>query len=481
MKTVTRSQLLAKPEVQEAIDATSRLLRTKLEGLGFGDFEEAALTIADEAVRAALESELQDVADEFGDAIVVDGREYKRHEPGEVVVHSLCGGLRVTRFTYREVGVHNGPTIVPLELQAGLVEGATPALAYNVAHGYGEHDMRSHGRLLETAHRLPPPRATLERLAKRIATAVCEAPPQIEAAVRRIERVPESASALSLGIDRTAVPMAEPLPEGTDSKSKSKRRRTRVRTPPKPFEVNYRMAYVFTVSVVDEDAETLMTRRYALPACDDPQVGVAAAMKDIETLRRKAPHLAVSVVQDGAPEMWNLARAGLMTLAANGIVDDWFEGIDKFHLLERLGAALELIELDPEKRAQRRADWNSLLDATDSAIDVIEGELALAHEELSTAKQEQLFEHLVYIENNKDRMRYASLIAAGLPVGSGTTESAARTVVGQRAKNSGQRWSQSGLRGVLKLRALEKSERLAPFWSRFSRTYVANVVNAEAA
>jgi hypothetical protein len=132
-------------------------------------------------------------------------------------------------------------------------------------------------------------------------------------------------------------------------------------------------------------------------------------------------------------------------LAAKGVIDEWSEGIDKFHLLERLGAALELIESDSAKREERLTNWNSRLDATDSAIDAIEGELVLAHEDLPAAKQEQLFEHLICIDNNKDRMRYASLIAAGVPVGSGTTESAAKTVIGQRAKNSGQRWSQPGL------------------------------------
>jgi hypothetical protein len=480
MDTVTRSRLLAKPDVQEVIETTSQMLRTVLAGLPFAQLEEAALAITGEATRVALEEELQVLGDGFGEAIMVAGREYKRHEPGTVVVHSLCGGLVVTRYTYREVGVHNGPTVVPMALQAGLVEGATPAFAYNVAHGYAEHDMRTHGEMLESAYRVPPPRATLERLAKRLATAACDAPPRIEAAVRRSEKLPDGASAICVGIDRTAVPMAEPLSEAA-SKSAPKRRKPRIRRAPEPIEVNYRMAYVVTASVVDEDAETLVTRRYALPACDDPQAAVSAAMQDVEAWRRQNAELPVGVVQDGAPEMWNLARGGLTTLVNKRALGEWHEGIDKFHLLERLGSALELIESDVTERKCRLDEWNTLLDATDLAIEVIEGDLVLAHEQLPASKQERLFEHLVYIDNNKDRLRYASLARTGLPVGSGTTESAAKTVIGQRAKNSGQRWSQSGLRGVLKLRALEQSNRLAPFWSRLSRTYVANVVNVEAA
>jgi hypothetical protein len=481
MDTVTRSKLLAKPEVQEVVETTVQLLRATLAGLSFAELEEAALAISGEATRVALKEELQTLADEFGGVVMVDGRQYKRHEPGTIVVHSLCGGLEVTRYTYREVGVRNGPTIVPMALQAGLVEGATPAFAYNLAHAYAEHDMRAHGEMLGNAHRVPPPRATLERLAKRLATAAHDAPPRIEAAVRRSEKLPEGASAISIGIDRTTVPMAEPLPEGAPPKPAPKRSKPRIRKAPEPIEVNYRMAYVATASVVDEDAETLVTRRYALPACDNPEAAVAAAMRDVEAWRKQDPKLPVGVIQDGAPEMWNLARVGLMTLVNKGALDEWHEGIDKFHLLDRLGSALELIEADPAERTRRFDEWNALLDATDSAIETIERDLVLAHEELPASKQERLFEHLVYIDNNKDRMRYASLASAGLPVGSGTTESAAKTVIGQRAKNSGQRWSEPGLRGVLKLRALEQSGRLAPFWSRLSRTYVANVVNLEVA
>jgi len=47
-------------------------------------------------------------------------------------------------------------------------------------------------------------------------------------------------------------------------------------------------------------------------------------------------------------------------------------------------------------------------------------------------------------------------------MGSSVTESAAKTVVGRRVKNSGQRWSEPGLRGALTLRALQQSDRLPP-------------------
>jgi hypothetical protein len=272
--------------------------------------------------------------------------------------------------------------------------------------------------------------------------------------------------------------MAEERAASAPAKPERKRRTPRKRRPPKPIDVNFRMAYVGTVSIVNEHGEALVTRRYGSPACDDPAKLVAKMIADVRAAMRRAPTLSVGTVQDGAPEMWTLTRNGLSQLRQQGVIARWEEGIDRYHLLERLGAALELIEPSAAERTRQLSDWNERLDGQDSAIDSIERQLEAHYAELPSAKREQLWEHLVYLANNKDRMRYVTLSASGLPIGSGVTESAAKTVVGRRAKNSGQRWSELGLRGVLTLRALHQSDRLPRFWSHLSRRYVASIAEA---
>ena len=111
------------------------------------------MTISGEAVRELLREDLQAMADSFGEDVLVDGVPYRLHEPGSDTYHGLCGPLAVGRPTHRQVGERNGPIVVAVELAAGLVEGATPALAYNVAHGYAQHNMRAHKENLEAAHR----------------------------------------------------------------------------------------------------------------------------------------------------------------------------------------------------------------------------------------------------------------------------------------------------------------------------------------
>ena len=89
--------------------------------------EVTALALTNEATRLFLQSDLMAIADRHGEQVAVDGVVYQRHEPGTVRYFTLCGPLDIARWTYRAIGVRNGPTIVPLELDAGLVGGGVRA------------------------------------------------------------------------------------------------------------------------------------------------------------------------------------------------------------------------------------------------------------------------------------------------------------------------------------------------------------------
>jgi hypothetical protein len=461
----------AKPEIDNALNQIVRLLRDLLPAGSFGDRERAALELSNEAVRRVVHDELQDIADGFGDLVQYRGQRYRRHQPGSVCYFSLCGDCEVSRYSYRLIGVHNGPTIIPLELEAGILSRATPELARNVAHGYGEHDMRQHGELLEKAHRLPPPRATLERMAKALAKEVITELPYIEPKIRCLEAVPPAAQGIVVGIDRTSAPMAEP-----STKRKATRKQPYQRRAPEPVEVNYRMAYVATVTLVDEQGEALVTRRYAIEASDSEQKMVARAMADVRHALRRRSDLRVAVIQDGAPEMWNLVRPELQAIRSRGVLVKCYEAIDFCHLIERLGEALELIGC--ETRQWQLQVWRQSLADDDTAIDTIARYLRFHRNDAETSERlKKLNEHITYIENNNDRMRYQTLRAQGMPIGSGITESACKTVVNMRAKGAGQRWSVPGLRGTLHLRALNASDRFDDFWAHFSKSHIANVNN----
>lgn len=129
----------------------------------------------------------------------------------------------------------------------------------------------------------------------------------------------------------------------------------------------------------------------------------------------------------------------------------------------------------PEERKEQLEHWNTMLDTTDDAIDCIEQFLVAGSEAVRDEERKTFDDHLGFIRRNKDRMRYVALRRAGLPVGSGVTESTCKTVIGHRAKGAGQRWRVDGLRGVVTLRALHQSDRLPRFWSHLAREYTAHV------
>lgn len=442
-------------------------------GASFEEREVATLKVANAATRANLEADLQAIADAHSKELLVNGVLYRAHEVGSATYHSLSGALFVTRATYRKAASKDRQTVVPLELQAGIVERATPALGKCIGLGYAKGHMRGLEEDLHASHRLPPSRSTLERMAMSIGTRAHREAVRIEAHVRRGEAIPVGACAMSLGLDRTAVPMEELRAEDAAPTTPRKKRVTPyVREQPPAVDVHYRMAYVGTVSFLDANADVLVTRRYVASAKEGPVYILHRMLLDVRHARTTSTTmLPILVVQDGAPELWNIMRSGLEAEK----VGAWHEAIDRFHLMEHLAAALSLIEDNPAERKLKLAAWSRELDADDGAIDRIRAFFSDVQIELSESQTEKLDKERTYLENNHDRMRYATLRAKGLPVGSGATEGACKSVVNVRAKRSGQRWHDEGLTASLTLRAIYLSERLHAFWTHLAASYRAEI------
>src|SRR5687768_216560 len=128
------------------------------------------------------------------------------------------------------------------------------------------------------------------------------------------------------------------------------------------------------------------------------------------------PELVAGIVQDGAHEMWDRTREGMQKLRDEWLLETWLEGIDICHVLGHLASALEILESDGAARKQQLAAWHDDLQTRDLAIDGIERFLIGRFNEIEDPKQREAFwEHLCFVANNKDRMRYVSLRVAGLP------------------------------------------------------------------
>ncbi len=63
-------------------------------------------------------------------------------------------------------------------------------------------------------------------------------------------------------------------------------------------------------------------------------------------------------------------------------------------------------------------------------------------------------------------MSYAELDAQGLPIGTGVMEGTCKSLVTDRLKRAGMRWSPAGGQAILTLRGLVQSDRFEGAWRR---------------
>lgn len=81
--------------------------------------------------------------------------------------------------------------------------------------------------------------------------------------------------------------------------------------------------------------------------------------------------------------------------------------------------------------------------------------------------REKIEASLTYFQNQKKRMTYADNVDQGIPIGSGVTEAACKTIVKQRLCCSGMKWKEKGASIVLALRCMNYTESRWPqFWAK---------------
>jgi hypothetical protein len=470
--------------IAECEQRLDELLKRELdESSSFETYEQTLLKIVHEIARRKLEKKLQAVADGFAKRLAIDHCndwhglrqgtvvEYRQHCPGTVTYHSLVGPLRVRRYTYRERGRH-GSTYVPLELAVGIMERMTPGLARYVAIGYAHMPLRVCEELMLAGGMRPPSRSTLDRSARDLGAYAVACNAAIEPLVRANEVAPAAMQLVAVGLDRVAVPMRH----GEEYTGVAAYRPDLRRSRPTPKSraaihgpVQWRMDYVGTVALLDGDKNLLESRKYRLPGDADVATIVARIMEDLRHLLHQRP-VDVAVIQDGAPELWSAITAAL---ALEPLVPHWTEVLDWYHLDERLTKCLDICAA-ADCRKSWRTRWHAKLLETSNGAAHVTRSLRRTMSKMKGADAEQLAVHIGYIERNRHRMAYGEYRQRNIPIGSGVTEGACKSVVNMRAKRSGQRWSQRGLTAALHLRAVHESQRFDGFWSFFSRRYRAD-------
>ena len=140
--------------------------------------------------------------------------------------------------------------------------------------------------------------------------------------------------------------------------------------------------------------------------------------------------------------------------------------LDIYHVLERLWKAAHCFHAEGSEEAEEfvRLRLKRLLEG--GAGYVIGGLKQMKTKgNLSSSRVKQLDSVILYLENNREHMRYDCYLDAGYPIGSGVAEGACRHLVKDRMELSGMRWSVEGAQAMLALRAIYLNDE----WHDFQR------------
>jgi hypothetical protein len=373
------------------------------------------------------------------------------HQPMRLVdrarsrsLQGLVGDYVVHRPYFVCVPCHQGQA--PLDEQLGLGPGAlSPGLA-RVACRLGLEDSfgETADALAETL-RVDVPREAIRRITEGIGQ-VAEAEEQ--ALVRRAQAGDEplavptalpTGAALLVEIDgalvhldddwhEVKVGLAAPLGPTTRTDPKTGRE-TRVMGKP-----SYCAGF--------EPAEMVWYRVY-VEACRQGLGGVGLAL--------------IVVLGDGADWIWHYA-ARFLAVGTAEIV----EIVDIYHAWQHLGtvAAAVFGQGTPQAGAWVEPLKEKLL--TDGVVPILTALATLVPTDPAAA--EEVRKALGYFTTHAARMDYPCFVARHLPIGSGAVESSCKTLIEEREKGAGMRWTKEDAQAVATLRALWRSGRWHVFW-----------------
>ena len=180
----------------------------------------------------------------------------------------------------------------------------------------------------------------------------------------------------------------------------------------------------------------------------------------VEACRRGLGSALVTMVVllgDGADWIWRYSPTFLGLGQAKVV-----EILDIYHAFEHLGTVASAVFGQGSKAGE---EWLQLLKQkleTQGPAPILAALAELRPEGEGAAAEVR--KAVGYFTENAARMDYPTFIAMNLPIGSGAIESACKTLIEEREKGAGMRWTKAGAQSIATLRALHRSGHWAEFW-----------------
>lgn len=165
----------------------------------------------------------------------------------------------------------------------------------------------------------------------------------------------------------------------------------------------------------------------------------------------------IVVLGDGADWIWHYASTFLGVAGVKVI-----EILDIYHAFEHLGVVANAVFGQGSAEAKEWAEPLKKRLELEGAGSVLTALAELKPDKAESA--DEVRKAIGYFTEHKARMDYPRFVALELPIGSGAIESTCKTLIEEREKGAGMRWTETGAQAIASLRALQKSGRWDKFW-----------------
>ncbi|HLN27371.1 MAG TPA: hypothetical protein VK395_06480 [Gemmataceae bacterium] len=461
------------PTLDEALSAARQRIQDLVDGFRRGSVSPVATAQFEKDLQQALREEGRSVVEwtynhlEPADvnalppAVHFEGSSYRRlAKKTRQKVSTLFGTISLQWLGYRAAAAEGEPVLFPLCRTLGVVQGTTPALLECVARYQAESGATQQRTLtrLRQEHGVAMGVKRLRQVIGIVAEAMAEhrAEAQAEQVLAWLKQADASSGrhrpVLSVGRDGITL--------GVRIKGCS----------------IYEVATTGTLTVHDRRGRRLGTVYLA----QTPEPGQGTMSSQLTELlqevlgRWQGPLPRLCYVTDAGDSETSYYKKELRRLRhpRTGQRLEWFWVVDYYHASERLWKMAEALFGVGKQSWGWARKMQKLLLKPGGVGRLLHSAAALRGRRSLTGKRLAEFKRAYkYLQTRREHVRYAEYRRLGMPIGSGVTEAACKTVYTQRLKLSGMRWHKKGAQKILQLRVILLSGVWSQVHERILKSY----------
>jgi len=340
------------------------------------------------------------------------------------------GSVDIKRYVYQTS--KGGRITCPLDKNARIIRGATPKFAQQISHKYSNMNAPAVCRDLEDNHHRKIAHSYLQDVSEWVG-AIAQSKEELwEYTTPSLED--EAITTVMLSLDGAYILIRDD---------------------------GYREAMVGTISLYNVEGK----RQHTIYIGEAPEHGKGSFFQrlenEIKKIKKQYPNATYLGIADGAKNNWGFLEKHTS-----------LQLLDFYHVTEYLANVAYAAypgKTDKPKRKIWLNEHCKKLKHNTGEIELLIDEMDKLARKTSLTKtiKGNLDAALTYFKNHRHMMDYAGHGEKNLPIGSGVTEAACKTLVKQRLCGSGMRWKDKGAKVILSLRALVQSKgRWQQFWDK---------------